>query len=789
MAKHQSGKKITAPADRGPLPMVVWGAVFFLLLCVTATGAAKLTTALMLAGTALVLFFSAKELGRRLSLPFLTLSGLVLMCGLSTAYALSGKFALNEFLKVALAYCVFLLVLLFPGKGADPSRRGAAMISVSTALASLFSIDLISTRILSGLFQGVMGLFGREYSALEGVEAGSRITSIFTNPNIFAGCVGLGVLLGLGLAVSSTDRRERCVHLVCLFLNALAFVLAFSMGASGTIVLAFLVLLAFERRERRAPLLILMLETMAITLCAAFPIFLTAFDAWTGIQPIPLLCAVGGSALLCLLDHAVGTRAAALLGRYAKATLALALAAVIGVGIFAGVALNVTGSAQLEPGEGLRRSAYPQPGTYQLESTASGPVTVTIESQNENDTMMHTSTVIYQGDLQDATFTVPEDSLVVYLNFTMPQGGSLDQVSIQGDGSSEAVKLGYPLLPGFIANRLQGLFANQNAIQRTVFFRDGLLLFQRSPIIGLGMGSFENAILGVQSFFYETKYVHNHYIQLLVETGAIGLALFVATLGLCALALWRGRKREDGSPLLAALAGCLVFMAGHAATEVVFSASVYLPIAFGIFALILLTCGDALPLPAAMTKTPKPARILLRTISGLLCVFLVLLSGNLVAKSILREDQGNPFGAMKTAILLDRYEWTDHMLSYVYNAPRTEDQAILDQAKVYAQRLSQVSSNTIPLYLGEFYLTIGETQQGIDALNQYVDYTASKSGSWEQAFQMMIAGLSGNDGDLMIQGIQDLYAKFLHWNEVNMGRLTLSDDVKSVLQTFVGPIP
>lgn len=788
MAKHQTTKKTSQPADRSVLPLALWGAAFFLLLCLSGSGAMKMTTALALALVALLLFASAKELGKRLCLPFLTLSGLVLMCGLSTAYALSGKFALNEFIKVALAYCVFLLLLLFPGKQADPARRGATILSVGTALASLLSIDLISTRILSGAFQGVMGLFGPEYSFLAGIEAGVRITSIFTNPNIFAGCVGLGLLLGLGLSVSATNRRERYLHLSCLFLNALAFVLAFSMGASGTILVAFLVVLAFEQQERRAPLLILMLETMAITLCASFPIFLTSFDAWDGIQPIPLLCAVGGSALLCLVDRTVGTRAAALLGRYAKATLALILAVVVAAGIFATVALNVTGPAKLDAGELLRRSAYPAPGTYQLACISSGPVTVTVESQNESDTMMHTSTVLYQGDAQTASFTVPEDSLVVYFNFALTEQGTVDQVLLQGDGGEETLKLGYPLLPGFIANRLQGLFANQNAIQRTVFFRDGLLLFQRSPIIGLGMGSFENAILGVQSFFYETKYVHNHYIQQLLETGVIGLALFVGTLALCALALWKGRKKEGGSPLLAALAGCLVFMAGHAATEVIFSASVYLPIAFGVLALILLACGDALPLPAPWTKTPKPATILLRSISGLLCIFLVLLSGNLAAKSITRGDTSNPFGNLRTAILLDRYEWADHMLSYVYNAPAAGSAAVLDQAKVYAQRLSQVNSNTIPYYLGQFYLTIGETQQGIDALNQYVAYTSSKSQSWNDAFSIMLEGLNSADNELLIPAIQDLYASYLQWNDTHLGTLALSDEIAAMIQPFVGQV-
>ena len=106
-------------------------------------------------------------------------------------------------------------------------------------MAGLFSIDLLSTRLLSTPFLGLLGLFSTDYANLSGVEAGVRMTSIFVNPNTFAGFAGLGVLLSLGLANSAQRRAERRFHQACLFVNALSFVLAFSMGASGMICLAF----------------------------------------------------------------------------------------------------------------------------------------------------------------------------------------------------------------------------------------------------------------------------------------------------------------------------------------------------------------------------------------------------------------------------------------------------------------------------------------------------------------------------------------------------------------------
>ena len=268
--------------------------------------------------------------------------------------------------------------------------------------------------------------------------------------------------------------------------------------------------------------------------------------------------------------------------------------------IYAFLSMTVTGSTTLNAGERLRRSAYPAAGTYSLDVQAVGDVSVTIESQNMQDTMMHTSSVLYEGSADGASFTVPEDSMVVYFNFSADQTTALESAAYQGEAGSGSVPLGYKLLPGFIANRMQGLRANQNAIQRLVFFQDGMKLFRQSPILGLGLGGFQNNVYSVQDFYYTTKYIHNHYIQSLVDTGVVGLLLWVGLLAASAVALVRLWKKEkdDGSSLAGALCALLLFMAIHAAVEVDFSNGHFLPFGFGAFAVMHLYSGSLLPIPA-----------------------------------------------------------------------------------------------------------------------------------------------------------------------------------------------
>ena len=759
------------------LDMALSTGAFFLAVCLCSAATSK-SAAILLAVLALsAAFLFWGRLWDRLKPPVLALALAALMDGISCTYAVSGKFALFEFLKVFTAFCLALLLLAFTGEK-KPERKVCAVLEGFAAIAGLTSIDLLSTRWVSGAVLGALGWFTPDYMDLGAVEEGVRMTSIFLSPNVFAGCMGIGVLLSLGLAVTSEKPGARAGHLACLSINALAFVLAFSMGASAMILPAFLVLFALTNKEQRIGLLILMVETLVVTVLCAFPISLTSMTAWTGFRPIPLLCTIGGAAVLYALDLLAGRRLAAKLAGHGKAVAVLAAALAAVAAAFAFAALTFTTGVTLQAGESLRRSAYPAPGAYVLETEAEGDPAVVIESQNRVDTMMHTSTELYRGPLSQAAFTVPEDSLVVWFRFSANEATALESVEYSGENGSGSVPLKYRLLPGFIANRLQGLRANQNAIQRLVFFEDGLKLFARSPVIGLGLGAFENGVRGVQSFRYDTKYAHNHYIQTLAETGIIGLALFLGLLAVSAACLWRGRKR----PLAPALGAALVFMACHALVEFTFSIYCYLPMAFGVFAAISLCCGDELPLPAWIEKKAVKNGLLLG-ICALLVLFTVLLGCNITAQNLVEQDAG--LENLERAAALDPFEKADYMLTYVVQVTGTEpDEEIRAKADGYAARLGKLSSNIIPYYLSEYYLDSGRTAQGLEQAERYVSYVASDLIAWQKTFALL---------ERYEQDTEEYRAAVCHiadllnqWNEENMGSIELDEQSLAFVKRMGG---
>lgn len=751
------------------------GVLMFLAVCLSSASTVKEAAILLSFGLAAGVFMCFDSLRDRLGLPILVLILFASMDGVSVSYAIAGKFALYEFLKVLCALCMALLLMaVAPGGGERPLRWLGTVLETLSAAAALVSIDLLSTRVLSGAVLKVLSGFTPDYGELAGVEAGVRMTSLFENPNIFAGCAGLGVLLSLGLALTSTGR-ERMLHCALLYINSLGFLLAFSMGASGAIVCAFAVYLLLVDRPRRPRSLVLMLETLILTVAAAGVISMTSFDAWIGVNPIPLLCTIMGAAALCALDYFAGSPLAGLRVFRGRAALAAVLALVGAVAVYAVAAWNWTGGASLPQGGTLRRAAYPQAGEYTLQIDAGGPVNVSIESQDRQETMMHASTVLYSGAAADAQFTVPEDSLVVYFNFSAPEGAELGSAQCAGGGGLIKIPLGYRLLPGFIANRIQGLFANQNAIQRLVFFDDGMKLFRRSPIVGLGMGAYENAIKSVQSFFYETKYAHNHYIQALVETGIIGLVLFVAVFAVSAAGLYRARKMEKPSPLLPALGGLLTFMAIHGAVEVVFSSYAYLPLAFGVFALVNLSCGDCFRL-GVRCKT-----VALVCVSLFAGVYGVLTTLNMRAMQLVNAEQ--TFQSLETAAKLDKFEWADYLLTYVDSStgPEANDE-VRRKAEAFAERLESVESNSVPYFLAEYYFKIGRTDKAFAMLEKYVGYVPSDSAAWNSVFHLLAE--YGQDTEGFAAGAARLVGLLEQWTAENMGKISLDEAAQGTVGRY-----
>ena len=757
-----------------PVLLLAGAVLFFIVDCYCVSASLKQISALLLAGTFSAVFLAYSRLRDQVRPPLAALGLLVLMDAVSCLYTAAGRFAVYEFLRVLAAFCIALILLSICN-----ARQIAVVLTGGAAISSLISIDMLATRLLSGPVLASLGKISGDYQNLPGVEPGIRLTSMFLNPNVFAGMIGIAVLLGLGLVTGTEDRRVRAVHLVCLFINSLAFLLAFSMGAIVAIAVAFPAYLLLEQKGRRIRLLVLMAETLLVTLLMAFPISLTSFSAWDGIRPVPIVCLVVGAALLCVLEFFVGNRIVTALEGHGKAVLAVAGMCLAAAAVFLVAATRWTGDITVQPGETLRRSVYPDAGSYRLFVEAEGEPWLVVESQNRVDTMVHSSTILYEGVPDGAMFTVPEDSVVVHFNFSASEAVHIEKVYYTDGENAASLPLGYRLLPAFIANRLQGFWANQNAVQRFAFFEDGLKLFRKSPVIGLGMGAYENGLHGVQSFYYSTRYAHNHYIQSLVDTGMIGFVIFMGLLASLAVAVWFGRK--NGVQLAPALGGGLVFLMGHVMTEMVFSTYPYLPIAFGMFAAINDCCADKMPTFKPLQKSRMRGGFLIGCSAFLFACGLVL--GANVASY--RVAAGNTLEGYEEAMRLDLLSWENHAVDYLYATLDQEvDAETRARADRYALRLEEKGSTEAPYYLTEYYLETGRMEKAMETARLYVSGRIADIYAWQWVLDLLEQ--YEEDTPLFRNGIMELARMREEWNGNNIGIITLTEENEAFLARVRG---
>lgn len=774
-------RKKSAPAENRKLEAVlsyVWPVLFFVAACICLDYAVKTAAAITVPLALISCWARFDRLKERAGLILGALALVVVMGGISTFYAVAPKFALTEYLKMLTGFSLAVIVICWTkGTRHEAGMKVGRLVARTGAVAGIISIDRISMRILSSAFLWILRIFVPDYDLGNGVEQGVRMMSVFNNGNIFAGFVGVGVILALGFAVSAETKGERRRALVTLYINALSFLMAFSMGAGAMIALAFVVFLITEYKERRGGLLVLMVVTFVLVLVALVPIASMSLDGYNGFDPIPILCVIVGSVLLCLADKLFIQKASDALATRGKAVLAGAVAIIVLFAAFILAAYNLTGAATQAAGESLFRSAYPEAGECTLTFETSVPVRLRITSQNRQQAMMHTDTVLFEGESDgSAAFTVPEDSAVVFFDFSADEQYTVSDARYVGENCEGKVPLHYTLLPGFIARRIQGLFANQNAIQRLVFFSDGLKLFKQSPIIGRGLGGFENGVVRVQSFYYETKYAHNHYIQVLGDMGIIGLVLFLGLLVSCLLAIVRNRKSGRGSPLAPALGTMLFFVAAHAVVEIDFSFYSFIPLAYCAFMAINLCCGEELRVKEEMRK--KTVTISTAVLAALAIVFYVFLLNNLMYRS---KALSNPtFENFDTAIKKDKFEWADYALSYVMSANEAGNAEVSMKADKYAERLEKVDSNTIPMMLAEYYFQNDRVDDAFRMIRKHLDYVAASPEAWQNAFSLMRAYHMGTDEYMAgVAGVADMMNR---WNENNMGTIELLPENIEYLQ-------
>lgn len=191
-------------------------------------------------------------------------------------------------------------------------------------------------------------------------------------------------------------------------------------------------------------------------------------------------------------------------------------------------------------------------------------------------------------------------------------------------------------------------FRLRNAVERTYFYRDAFKMIAQRPILGWGGGGWQEAYQAFQGYYYSSRQVHGHYIQVAVETGVAGLlvilSIWVAFLHLTYRSIKQCSEHPGRKVLLWTVFTVAAAIGAHAAIDFDLSLSALSLVLWAMWGLMrgLNTSGAASQgRPARAVK--RPAHVFsVATVFSLLAVFV---TGCFLIASSSAADAGNKLRA------------------------------------------------------------------------------------------------------------------------------------------------
>ncbi len=288
-----------------------------------------------------------------------------------------------------------------------------------------------------------------------------------------------------------------------------------------------------------------------------------------------------------------------------------------------------------------------------------------------------------------------------------------------------AVHLG---ILGRQAGRLLDISLRTRSVwERLIFYRDGLKLFARRPLSGLGGGGWEAMYFSVRSFPYLTRSTHNFYLQILIEGGILGILLLLYPVFLLFRSGMKALRGDSNSLLTGILAFILLFGFLHGFVDVDFNLGAY-QLAIWFFAGLLLQSlkhqkGSLLP---SLRIPPLPVVLVL----FFFLVFCALYTTS-ERQSILGEYFANQGEWEKAQIFyqkaLQHEPWNPDLhrvLSAVLRQRFLQEQQPVFRTESikegeYALRLAPYSPSSLE-HLGVLYVEQGDFEKGLSFLKEAI---------------------------------------------------------------------
>jgi len=486
------------------------------------------------------------------SVPDLLAFGIVLLYGISVFYGVNVRLAIAEFMKYANYFAVYLLARDLC-RGNEKNRK----IILNILLCSGAIVALIGIGSAIGTFN------------YNGAFSGNRISSTFQYPNALASYLCALMILALGSLENNDNLKEKLFYGALANLMLFTFIPTFSRGMWLLAPVMLIIYLLLIPKNKKFESLV---DGFIVLMPAAVCSFLfiqsleggSAFLQW-GLVLVSMGIAIGLTALrqryFDLSEKANQKRI------WVAGAAGIAFVVIAGIVAFTavepltlsnmGVEEDTSKSVVRDISELEKEKEYVLKTDVQAENPQEKPYAGAINiysfDQEGKSERLLTQSIEESGSVE-MHFTVPADSEFVrfqFLNYYAETEVTFDQAALYDGQTGEKVKdlkLKYKYLPERVISRLHSISIKERSAQsRMTFYTDAFKIIKDYPILGTGGGGWETLYFLYQSYMYWSTQAHNYFIQLWIEIGTLGLAVFAAFVLMLLWNAWKMIRNMENS--------------------------------------------------------------------------------------------------------------------------------------------------------------------------------------------------------------------------------------------------
>lgn len=330
-------------------------------------------------------------------------------------------------------------------------------------------------------------------------------------------------------------------------------------------------------------------------------------------------------------------------------------------------------------------------------------------------------------------------------------------------GLAGVVLFGGKLMPENIGERFQNLSLTQySTLERFYFWKDAVAISEHHPLFGTGGGGWNATYRMYQSYDYSSTEVHNHFLQILVETGLVGFAFYLALWGGLVWSTLRLLRRSENGETKA-----LAVTAFMAALTIGLHSAMDFSLSLGSVAIFMWFCfgvvrglykDEGLDVQLAW-KLPT---IYVKVLGSLVALGLVVVAFSFsmgeayMNKTATAYQQQNLPDASINAESAVKYDsinpqyLADTAKINVIMSQQTGSNSYLDRAVEYGIRsVEHGKGNTLSYWtLGEIYLRKGEIAKGVEMFETAKDFMPLR----EEGYQQLLLTYVNVAKSLMSQG-------------------------------------